>query len=244
MYLNKLKSFLYFGHTYYCSCCDHSFRKFLPKGNIKRSNAQCPYCGSLERTRLLHLFLINETQIFSQHLKVLHIAPEACISSLLKNIDIDYIDGDINPALARNTIDITDIHFPDDIFDLIICSHVLGHVPNEFQAIKELYRVLKPTGTAIFMTLINRSSYETLEDPLITTPNERVLVYGEPDLCRLHGLDFSKRLSSQGFIVVCIDYREKLSSEVLKRNRLGDGTRELIFECKKEHLTSFAGADL
>ncbi len=231
---NKAKSFIYFGSKYNCNCCNRSFRKFLSKGNIKRPNAQCPHCGSLERTRLLHLYLVNETQIFNRHLKVLHIAPEACLFSLLKKADLDYIDGDINPALARNVVDITDIEYPDDSFDLIICSHVLGHIPDEAQAIKELYRVLKVDGKALIMSLINLSASKTIEDKSVKTPEERMFTYGEPDLCRLHGLDLSERLEQHGFVVNRIDYRKKQAPKIIEKNRLGDGTRELIFECRKK----------
>lgn len=232
-FIRHITAFVYYGDRYYCNCCKKSFRKFLPKGNVKRKNAMCPYCFSLERTRLLHLYLENETEVFRKQLKVLHIAPEKCLYNILKKLNIEYIDGDINPANATHIIDITDIQYPDSYFDLIICSHVLGHVPDEQKAISELLRVLKKDGTTMFLTLINSGLSQTFEDINIITPEDRLTHYGEPDLCRLHGMDFQERIEKQGFVVKCIDYRENLSDEICTNYSLGDGQRELIFEGKK-----------
>lgn len=235
VFIQKLSYPLYLGNKYYCNCCDKSFRKFLPKGNIKRPNAKCPYCSSLERVRLLDLYLKNETDIFQkENIKILHFAPEESLFKKLNRPDITYIDGDINPAYARNIIDITNIQFEDEYFDYIICSHVLGHVPNEEKAIDEMYRVLKIGGNAFVMTLLNQDADKTYEDPKITTANDRLIYYGEPDLCRLHGKDFSKRLSKSGFEVERIFYKEKLDAMTLKKGDFGNGDREIIFKCTKQ----------
>ncbi|WP_299824634.1 class I SAM-dependent methyltransferase [uncultured Pontibacter sp.] len=229
--LQKLIAPFYFGNRFYCNCCDKSFRAFLPKGNIKREHAACPYCGSLERTRLLYFYLQNEVQAFSRPLKVLHFAPEACLYAMFKKLNIEYVDADINPALAHHVIDITSIPYKDHYFDLIICSHVLGHVPDEEKAIQELKRVLKPNGVALIVTLINPELRVTLEDATVIIPAERLQRYGESDLCRLHGSDFGERLEKQGFSVEKIDYRQALPDTLVQRCRLGNGQRELIFKC-------------
>lgn len=207
---------------------------FFAKGTSieKRENAQCPECGSLERNRLLLFYLEKETQIFSKAIRTLHFAPEACLFGKLSKTKGEYIDGDINPALARHTIDITDIPYPEDYFDIIICSHVLGHIPDEAKAIQELKRVLKPEGLALIMTLINPGA-RTLEDPAIVTEQERLKAYGEHDLVRLHGNDVASRLENQGFEVEVIDYRLKFEPDFREKFRLGNGKRELIFRCRK-----------
>ncbi|HMP24891.1 MAG TPA: class I SAM-dependent methyltransferase [Saprospiraceae bacterium] len=234
VFLQKLVYPFYLGNKYYCNCCNKSFRKFLSKGNIRRQNAKCPYCSSLERTRLLDLYLDKTLKIYEKNgIKILHFAPEDCLFKKLSSLDIEYIDGDINPNYARNIIDITNIGFTDNYFDLIICSHVLGHVPDEEKAIKEMYRVLKYNGLAIVLTLINPNLKNTFEDCNIKQPADKLKYYGEPDLCRLHGLDFGNRLMKQGFSVKQIDYREQLPSAVVVKNSLGNGERELIYECKK-----------
>lgn len=232
-FANRVLGLYYFGNTFTCNCCKKNFKKFLPKGNVKRLNAQCPYCGSLERNRLLLFYLENETLIFKQYSSLLHIAPEQCLSTIFKKSDLEYIDGDINAALARNVVDITQIQYPNDYFDFIICSHVLGHIPDERKAIQELKRVAKPDGMVLIMTLLDTNSELTFEDSDLTTNEERLRYYGEEDLCRLHGLDFAKRIEREGFKVSQIDYRIQLGSEVSKKFSLGDGKREIIFNCTK-----------
>jgi len=232
--LEKSTAFLYKGNNFECNCCGKRFRKLKPKGNILRKNAKCPYCGSLERTRLLLFYLEKETDIFTKKkCKVLHFAPEWCLISKFNQCNsIEYIDADINPDFARYVINIESIPYPDDYFDYIICSHVLGHVSNEQKAIEELFRVLKTNGKALIMTIINKNHEKTFEDPAITTPEDRLKYYSEPDLLRLHGLDFAQRLS-HCFNVEEIDYRKSFDEEIQKRFSLGDGNREIIFCCTK-----------
>lgn len=232
-FLYKLRAFFYYGKSYYCNCCQKKFRKFLPKGHNLRLNAECPYCGSLERHRLLLFYLQKETDIFLKHLKVLHFSPERCIYNILKKLDLEYIDGDINPAMAINIVDVTNIQYPDNYFDIIICSHVLGHVPDENTAISELLRVINNNGFVLLMTLIDTSKEVTFENNQIKTNVEKLLNYGEPDLYRLHGMDFAEKLQRQGFYVSVIDYRKQLESHLLISHSLGDGKRELIFKCRK-----------
>lgn len=230
---NRIKAKFLKGDNYYCNCCNASFKRFLAKGNIPRDNAMCPNCMSLERTRVLFEYLKNETEIFKKKIKVLHFAPEKGLFDKLKRLNIEYIDGDINPALARNVIDITNIPYSDNYFDLIICSHVLGHVPDERKALSELKRVLSKNGKALIMSLIDLNSKETFEDPNIKTPQAKLKSYGEPDLERLYGLDFGERLSKEGFIVEEIDYRNSIEKNLRNKLSVGDGSRELIYKCAK-----------
>ena len=74
----RIMAVFYQGNQVTCNVCDHSFRKFLPYGRKGRDNALCPNCLALERHRLMWLFLQQETNFFTDKLKVLHIAPELC----------------------------------------------------------------------------------------------------------------------------------------------------------------------
>lgn len=226
---------LYYGNTYTCNCCHKSFRKFIPKGRVNpRKNAKCPNCGALERTRLLDFYLHNETMLFSTTgMKVLHFAPEKILFKKLSALDIEYVDGDINPYFAQHLIDITQIPYADNYFDLIICSHVLAHVPDEEKAVSELLRVLKKPGSCIIMSNIDQRAEKTFEDKSIITEEDRLKNYSEPDLCRLHGRDFQQRLENGGFHVQEIDYRKHFTNEEQQKYQLGDGRRELIFICRK-----------
>lgn len=225
----------YKGNRVACNCCQRSFSRFLPKGNwTVRKEAVCPYCGSLERTRVLLFYLENETSVFTQPTRMLHFAPETSLKKILsQSPNIDYTDADINPALASVVLDIQAIAYEDDTFDCIICSHVLGHVPDEQQAIQEMRRVLKPDGLALVLTFIDPNREVTYEDPSIETSQERLEHYSEPDLLRLHGRDFGQRLAYGKFEVETIDYAAQLGPDMQQKYKLGNGDRELIFKCKK-----------
>ncbi|MDR2086246.1 MAG: class I SAM-dependent methyltransferase [Dysgonamonadaceae bacterium] len=233
---NQTISVFYRGNTCYCNCCGKSFRKFKPKGTAltKRENAECPYCGSLERVRNLLFYIENETGLLTGKFRLLHFAPEWCLLPVFKKAaNLDYITADINPDLADHVVDIMDIPFEDESFDYIICFHVLGHVPDEKKAIEEMYRVLKPEGTALIATIIDLNNPHTFETDDADTPQKRLYYYSEPDLLRLHGTDFDQRLTQGGFKVEMIDYPSVLGEEIKRKYVLGDGKRELIFKCVK-----------
>lgn len=234
--VRKINGLFLFGNKVECNCCGNTYRKFLPKGNVTlRENVMCPNCGSLERTRLLMMYLNNETDCFELGKKVLHFAPEDGLKMNFIKVKSknDYVNGDINPNYADEVIDITHIQYPDNYFDYIICSHVLGHVPDEETAIEELYRVLKFEGKAIIMTLLNQENLPTIEKFKITDPEERIKLYGERSLCRLHGNDFKKRLEAPGFKVEILDYSKKLTNEIVERFRVNEPSRGQLFICTK-----------
>ncbi|PTN08341.1 class I SAM-dependent methyltransferase [Mangrovibacterium marinum] len=231
--IKRIYALAYRGTTVRCNCCNRTFRKFLAKGNQPRANAECPYCGSLERSRRMKFYL--EREVFSQAMpqRILHFAPEKCLDQLFKNQSFEYVDADINPAYASHPIDITRIPFPPNYFDLIICSHVLGHVANERRAISELHRVLKPGGQALILSLLQAGREKTLEMPELETAAEKLHFYGEPDLCRAHGKDFIDRLGQANWTVECVDYAQSLPAAFQDQYRLGNGERELFFVCVK-----------
>lgn len=232
--IRKLRGLFLIGTQFYCVCCEKSFRKFLSKGNTLelRKNAVCPNCGSLERTRLLYLYLKNETQIFHSQPFILHIAPEQTLKNKFL-LNPNYYDADINPDLATHQLDITQTNFSDQTFDFIICSHVLGHIKNEKKAIDELYRILKFGGTLFTLTLIDLAVEHTFEDQNLISETQKLENYGEKDLQRLHGKDFIKRLTSQSVYVEQIDYRTQFTEDEKIKFSLGNGKRELIFKSFK-----------
>ena len=125
-----------------------SYRKFLPYGYQKiRENALCPGTLSLERHRLLWLFLERETKFFEKASKVLHIAPEQPLYKKFKKFKHwEYKTCDLNSPLAEIKADICDLPFKNNSYDLVLCNHVLEHVSNDKLAVSELFRVLKPGG--------------------------------------------------------------------------------------------------
>lgn len=145
---------------------------------------------------------------------------------------IDYLSGDLFDPGAMERIDITDIRFPDDSFDLILCSHVLEHVPDDRKAISELFRVLKPGGTAFLLVPIG--SARTFEDPSVTDPDERLRFFGQKDHVRQYGPDFEDRLVEAGFRVTRVESPEMLSPRQIKRLSVRPEFAFPIFACTKE----------
>lgn len=224
----------YSGWRYACPCCNGRFRKLKPAGqDKKRENAQCPKCGSMERHRLLILYLRNKTRFFQDKLKVLDIAPMDFFQKLCKSSqNLDYTSADMESPLAMMHFDISEIPLPDNSFDCIICYHVLEHVPDDTKAMKELYRVLKPGGWAILQVPIDQSREKTFEDPSVTSPEERLKLFGQKDHVRIYGVDYKNRLENAGFKVRLDTYLSELSVDDKERYRLPQ--KEDIHFCIKQ----------
>lgn len=191
----------YHGTGRYCPVCSKSSRRFRSFGAPPRQDAQCPRCGSLERHRLLWLYLTTQTDLFSGATRrMLHVAPELCFESRLRrHLGRGYLSGDLHSSVAMVRMDITSIEYPDQSFDVIYCSHVLEHVDEDRKAMGEFYRVLKDTGWAILVVPI--SAEATYEDPSLTSPEERMEAFGQADHVRRYGPDYVDRLRQAGFCV-------------------------------------------
>ena len=227
-----IKIYLY-GNKYTDPIDGSSFRKFLSYGYNKiRKNALSPSTFSLERHRLLWLYLQNETDFFEKKMKVLHFAPEAAFLKKfkkLKNISYDTID--LDSPLADIKADICDLPIKNDSYDFILCNHVLEHILDDEKAMKELYRVLKKGGTGIFQVPLNMSNKQTYEDFTITDPKERNKAFGQYDHVRVYGMDFFERLKNVGFKVEKCEYTSKLSEE--KKTKYCLPKKEIIPVCRK-----------
>ncbi|MGB0879623.1 MAG: class I SAM-dependent methyltransferase [Polaribacter sp.] len=234
-----------------------SFRKFLPYGYGKqRENALSPSTLSLERHRLLWLFLQQETDFFepkynskskvllrdyskdtetSSVLKVLHIAPEQCFLDIFrKQQNLEYITSDLESPIADVKADICNLPFKNSSFDVVFCNHVLEHIPDDTKAMQELYRVLKPNGMGIFQVPQDVSREKTFEDNSITDKKERAKIFGQYDHVRIYGRDYFDKLRAIGFTVEEIDYTQKITSEELERFCLTKG--EILPVCYKNDL--------
>jgi SAM-dependent methyltransferase len=186
---------------FHCSLCGHYDREFHSYGLVPRPNALCPGCGSLERHRLVWSFLQRETDLFDRRpKKMLHVAPEPCLSPHLRALPhLDYLTADLFSPTAMVVMDVTDIQYPDNSFDVIYCSHVLEHVLDDRKAMREFFRVLKPGGWAVLMVPIEADV--TFEDPSVTDPKERERVFGQEDHVRIYGPDFVDRPREAGFTI-------------------------------------------
>jgi SAM-dependent methyltransferase len=210
-----------------------SFRNFLPYGyGQQRNNVLSPSTLSLERHRLLWLYLKNETDFFSAPKKVLHFAPEQAFYKLFRNQkNLDYTTTDLFSPLADVKADICNLPFENDTYDIILCNHVLEHIPDDTKAMQELYRVLKPGGMGIFQIPQDLKRAETFSDDTITDQKERAQIFGQYDHVRIYGRDYFDKLRSIGFTVIEEDYTKKLSPEMVTQYCLAPG--EIIPVCYK-----------
>ncbi|WP_153800680.1 class I SAM-dependent methyltransferase [Foetidibacter luteolus] len=232
----------YKGDKVVCTICHSTFREFGPFGLVTRQNALCHNCGSLERHRLTWKYLQEKTDFFNPGKKtqLLHFAPEKALYDVFsENENIEYIPCDLFPEYYNyngkvdiRTVDITNIPFEDNRFDVVLCNHVLEHIPDDKLAMRELYRVLKKGGWAILQVPIDYNRATTYEDFSIRTPEERLKAFGQSDHVRWYGRDYKDRLAEAGFKVTEDSYVKSFSSGDLFR--YGLMASELIYYCKKE----------
>ena len=232
-WVKPLLALFYRGNTFTDPIDGKSYRKFLPYGYTKkRNNVLAPGTLSLERHRLLWLYLKNETDFFSKPLKVLHFAPEqAFYKRFRKQKNLDYTTTDLESPLADVKADICNLPFEDNSFDFILCNHVLEHIPDDTKAMQELYRVLKPNGTAILQVPLDNNREITFEDDSITDKAERTKIFGQYDHLRIYGMDYFEKLATVGFQVSANAYAKTLDRALSKKYALV--TEELIPVCKK-----------
>ena len=227
-----LCSLFYFGTTYSCPICSGYFRTLLANG---RKNALCPRCGSLERHRMIWCYLREKSDLFSNKMKFLHIAPEFCFQRKFRGMsNLDYFSVDLNSSSAMINMDITDMQFEDDSFDGMLCIHVLEHIVDDIKAMREIYRILRPGGWGILHVPIKGD--KTVENSAIATAEERMKHYGDPDHVRLYGRDIKDRLTSVGFSVKVIPYLKNQPGNKIRFFRLlpENNKNEDIYLCTKE----------
>lgn len=236
------------GNTFTDPIDGKSFRAFLPYGyGNQRNNVLSPSTLSLERHRLLWLYLQNETDFFPKNtesnssesgennidsrdiesssvLKVLHFAPEQeFYKRFKKQSNLDYTTTDLLSPLANVKADICNLPFEDNSFDVIFCNHVLEHIPDDTKAMQELYRVMKPNSWGIFQIPQDLSREKTFEDNSITDKKERAKIFGQYDHVRVYGRDYFDKLRSIGFKVKEVYYTQTLSAELVKKYCLAKG---------------------
>lgn len=224
---------LYHDSGHFCPVCERESKTFLAFGHPLRHAARCPHCGSLERHRLAWIFFQSRTDLLDGRPKrMLHIAPEACFATILKaKLAAGYLTADINAAGVMEQMDITNISYPSETFDIIYCSHVLEHVPDDRRALAEFARVLSRHGWAVLLVPITVD--ETFEDLRVTDPSERRRLFGQEDHVRRYGRDYVDRLVDAGFVVEQFTRYDLVPSHQLKRLGLESDATGDIFYCRK-----------
>jgi SAM-dependent methyltransferase len=230
----KMAGWFLTGRKVQCPICEKGFRKFLPYGRLNpRPNALCPNCLSLERHRLIWLYLREKTGFFSGKQAVLHIAPEGCFIRRFEDMHQDqYITADIESPLAKVKMDIHKMPFKDNSFQSVLCNHVLEHVTDDTQAMKEIARVLTPGGFAILQVpFFHPVPDKTISDPSVTDRKMREKLFGQDDHVRKYGKDYPQRIEQAGLKAVQEDFVNTLSEE--QRQKFGLVRGEIIYRAEK-----------
>ena len=232
-YVRPIVSFILKGDKFTDPIDNKSFRMFLPYGyGNQRNNVLSPSTLSLERHRLLWLYLKNETDFFTAKKKVLHFAPEQAFYKTFRNLEnLDYTTTDLLSPLADVKADICNLPFKDNEYDVILCNHVLEHIPDDTKAMQELFRVLKLGGIAILQIPQDLKRSVTFTDNSVTDQKERAKIFGQYDHVRIYGRDYFDKLRSIGFNVVEEDYTSKIEAALIEKYCLANG--EIIPVCYK-----------
>ena len=239
----RIERLRYIGRGVECPLCGGRFRSFAPDlwdGARWHGNpVRCPKCDSLPRHRFLWLYLTS-SDLLRDARDVLHVAPEAAIAEHLKRSEVRYTSADIEPGRAMIEADLTALPFAEQSFDLIVCSHVLEHVPDDRAAMREMYRVLRPGGIALIQTPVNYDQAETYEHPEATDPAERLRRFSQSDHVRVFGPDLLDRLTTAGFRVQ-IENAEQRSADTVMRYRLSlpaGPLRNDLYRCERPFRTA------
>jgi SAM-dependent methyltransferase len=243
-----LRAIYYTGNSCECNICNRKFRKMLPGGfnlpiigekeiiGAGPRNHICPYCQSTDRDRFVKLFFDNRPELLNDKIKMLHIAPEPGLYRFFSSFeDVDYIpaakyhEGIYYPS-EMTLVDLTDMHYSDSEFDIIIANHVLEHIPKDKLALSEIYRTLRKGGIAILQVPYSNNTDFTYENTNLKTVKQREDNYGQFDHVRLYGKDYPELLESAGFKVKCIK-QEDLDSVLVGRLRLFP--EEILFTAEK-----------
>jgi SAM-dependent methyltransferase len=227
---------LYKGNKVECPVCEKSFSKFLSYGSevAHRENVLCPFDLTLERHRLMWLYLKDESNFFTApKLDVLHIAPEQCfIHKFKKQANLNYLTGDLESPIADIHFDLHSIPLEDNRFDVLFCNHVMEHVNDPLQCMREIYRVMKPGGWAIMQVPQDMNRETTYEDASIITPEDREKHFWQKDHVRLFGRDYPQWLEKAGFKVEEFELKKHYDASKIERFRLMKD--EVLYIFKKD----------
>jgi hypothetical protein len=213
-------SWPYIGRRFTDPICGHRFRRLLSTPSGAR-NAWCPRCWSAERHRVLWLYLERETPLLRDRLRVLHLAPERGLGARLRALpNLDYTSADLGAGRAMVTADLTALPFADGSFDVVLCNHVLEHIPEDRQAMREIRRVLSLDGWVVMQHPIDANRAETFEEPAARTPEQRKRLFFQSDHVRLYGRDFADRLAQADLVTETIRYVDRCTAEERARYRL------------------------
>lgn len=141
------------GNAVVCPCCDARLRRFVIYPSL-----YCPRCGSYERHRLLALHLNAHPELLAPPLRVLQVSPDRPLERMLRREGLSVVSIDLDNPTVDFQMDVQDLSFEGESFDAVLCLDVLDSVPDQPRALRELHRVLRPAGLAIFQVPIDHQA--------------------------------------------------------------------------------------
>lgn len=225
-------AWLFSGTGVECPFCGWTGRSFAPGGLDRRPKRKCPRCGSLERYRMLLLYLLERSDVFWRSaVSLLDVAPTPYFRRFVDSYpQVSYVGTDLTPVgPGVVSTDLTRAGFRSASFDLILCFHVLEHVPDDIAAMAELRRCLRRDGELVIQVPL-REGLPTEED-LEAPPEERLRRFGKDDHVRYYGDDVVDRLVSVGFEVSKNKPREWLGEPRFDKHGL-KGDDQILLICR------------
>jgi SAM-dependent methyltransferase len=206
------------GDRVWCPCCGSSFAVFR---DYNAPDRMCWTCGSLERDRSVWLYLDRHPELLRSDMTVVHVAPERRLGERLRQLPgVRYVGGDLLREFATERLDVTALPFDDESVDVVVCNHVLEHVPDDRKAMREIRRTLRPGGWALLLVPDVVGNDTTDEEPFIDDPDEQLRRFGQRDHVRRYGWDYVDRLTEAGFSVEVERPEMTLSRAEVERSRL------------------------
>lgn len=205
---------------YFCPACRRGMEQLLPTAT--HPAARCPECQSLERHRFLAVLIDLLRPWMRQRVRVvLDVAPTPIVRKLIHD-RIDpwlYVATDLEPDRDIDVrADLTTLPLRDDSVDLLLCYHVLEHVPDDRAAMRELARVLSPAGLGIVQ--VPRHIEEVTDEGPLVPGETRAHRFGQDDHIRWYGMDFEQRLRDCGLVPMVLTTRSLFTEEEIDHLRL------------------------
>lgn len=223
------RSALGFGNRVSCSVCGWHGVTFAPSAKPRVPNRICPNCKSNERYRAFDAWF--RAQPWEPGLRILEIAPTHMIEPTARSLGFEYTSLDLHSARARVLGDLCATPFRDGAFDLVVCFHVLEHIPDDLTAMSEIGRILSDRGTAVVVVPWEPGRTQTFEVP-DADPADYQRLYGQSDHVRTYGRDVSNRLTAAGLEVDEKPWSELFTSAQFRRYAL-DGDDDRFWVCSR-----------
>lgn len=130
----------------------------------RRPNAQCPrcWCSERHRTQAQVLDILARRYDFSS-MSVLHLSPEPFLAERLRQEFGSYTSAAYEARADLDLqIDLTACdEIADSTYDVVYASHVLEHIPDDRAAVRNVHRILTPSGFAVLpVPIVCRSTVE------------------------------------------------------------------------------------